>query len=70
MSAFVEFLKGKKTYLIAVAVVVLAALSYFKVIPDVDTLTAGLIAIAGIAVTLHAAIVRVVGDVTTEVKDD
>lgn len=64
------FLQGKKTYLIALAMVVVAGLSYFKVIPDVDTLVATLVGVAGIAVTIHAAVSRVVTDVLDAVETD
>lgn len=56
LARLVSFLRGKRTYIVAAASVVVAALSYFGVIPPVDTLVAALIAIAGIAVTLRLAL--------------
>ena len=56
MAELIAFLKGKKTYIVSLAIVVIAALSYFKVIPEPDVLIGAAIAIAALAATFRAAI--------------
>lgn len=52
----IQFLKGRKTYIVAIIIVVVAALSYFKAIPEPNALIGAAVAIAAVAATLRAAV--------------
>ena len=56
MANALEFLKGKKTYIVTVIILALAVLSYFGVIPDMDTLVVIMTAIAAYAATFRSAL--------------
>jgi hypothetical protein len=56
MSQIITWLKGKKTYLVSLAIVVVAALSYFKVIPEPNVIIGAAVAIAALAATFRSAL--------------
>jgi len=56
----VEYLKGRKTYLVSLAIVAIAALSYFGVIPEPNVLIGAAVAIAALAATFRAAIAEAI----------
>ena len=62
MQAIVNYLDGKKTYILSIAVIVYAALAYFGVAPEPDKVQAAMVIIAGYALTLRSALAKFLDD--------
>jgi len=62
MQAIIDYLDGKKTYILSIAVIVYAALAYFGVAPEPDKVQAAMVIIAGYALTLRSALAKFLDD--------
>ena len=62
MQAIIDYLDGKKTYILSIAVIVYAALAYFGVAPEPDKVQAAMVIIAGYAFTLRSALTKFLDD--------
>ena len=63
MKTVIEFLRGKKTYILAVIVVSYAVASALGYVPEPEAVQAFLVVVAGFAFTLRAALAVFYNDV-------
>jgi hypothetical protein len=63
MDSVIQWLSGRKTYILSLAVIVYAVLAYYKVLPEPNVIAAAFVVIAGYAVTFRAALQKLWNDV-------
>jgi hypothetical protein len=62
MQEIIDYIRGKKTYLLSAGVIIYAVLAYFGVLPEPNVIAAAFVVIAGYAVTFRAAIAKLIDE--------